>query len=128
MKLFAFETRWTAAALEAFAPPGGPGLSPEPGEVDYLRVHLKLLEASNHGARAVLRLAGVLAGLSPLWLAGRPTTLDRLPAAERADLMGRFLGVRFAPAAELAALLKLSASNAFLGTPSVRRRSGYDLR
>jgi len=126
--LLPFEKRWTTAALEAFAPPEGPGLAPRPGEVDYLGTYLRILEASNHGARLAMRFAAFMTGLSPVWLGGRLSTLAGLPVAERSRLVTRLLGLGFAPLAELATLLKLCACCALFSTPSVRERSGYDRR
>ena len=125
MLILPFERHWAAAVLEGFAPPGGEGLAPAPGEVDYLGVHLRLLAATPPTARLGLRFAVMLAALSPLWLFKRGSTLAGLPPAERAAFLGRLLRMR-GPVGELTTLLKLCASIALLGKSSVRERSGYD--
>lgn len=125
MTLFSFEKRWAAAVLEGFAPPNASGLSPKPGEADYLGVHLRILEASAPMGRLALRAAVLIAALSPLWLFQGFATMDKLSPEERSLLLSRLLRFK-GPVSELTVLLKMSASIALLGTPSIRARSGFD--
>lgn len=122
----AFERRWTAAVLEAFAPPGGPGLAPRPGEVDYVATFATLMRRTRPAAAWGLRLAIWLAALAPFWLRGRLHTVTGLTHEARARLLDELLRHRSFPVRELTLLLKVSAAMALLGTPSVRARSGYD--
>ena len=125
MTLFPFEKRWAAAILEGFAPCDGPGLAPKPAEVDWLGVHLRIFAATAPVGKLSLRLGVIITALAPLWLQGRPALISSLEPLERSRLLGRLLRLR-GPAGELANLLKMSASIALLGTPSVRARSGFD--
>lgn len=121
-----FERRWAQALLEAFAPPGGPGLAPREGEVDYLGTFATLARRARPHAAWGLRIAVWLAALAPMWLWGRLRTVSGLSRGARARLLEELLAHRSFPVRELTLLLKLSASMALLGTSSVRARSGYD--
>jgi hypothetical protein len=125
MTLFSIEKRWAKAILEGFAPESSPGLAPKPGEADFLGAHLRIYEASAPMGRLALRFGVLLAALSPIWLLRRFSTLDRLTAEERSEILGRLLAMR-GPAGELTILLKMTASIALLTPPSIRARSGFD--
>src|SRR5271169_71192 len=101
MSLFPFERRWAVAVLEGFAPPGGPGLAPRPGEADFLGTHLRIYEASGRGGRLALRMAVFVTALSPLWLFERVATFAGLPPEGRAVFLSRLLKMR-GPVGELA--------------------------
>ena len=120
------ERRWAQALLESFAPVGGPGLAPLPGEVDYLGTFGALVRRARPRAAWGLRVAVWLAALAPLWLWGRLRTVTGLSRAARTALLEELLAHRSFPVRELALLLKLAAAMALLGTSSVRARSGYD--
>ena len=124
--MMAFEKRWARHLLAAFAPPGGPGLAPAPEEVDYLGVLGRMVRGASPLAALGLRLAIWIAALAPLWLWGKLTTISKLAAERRPELLRELLGHRAFVVRELTLLLKLSAAMALLGTPSVRARSGYD--
>ena len=124
--MMAFEKRWARHLLAAFAPPEGPGLAPAPGEVDYLGVLARMVRGASPWAALGLRLAIWIAALAPLWLWGKVTTISKLAAERRTQLLRELLGHRAFVVRELTLLLKLSASMALLGTPTVRARSGYD--
>ena len=120
------ERRWAQALLESFAPPGGPGLAPREGEVDYLGTMGTLARRARPRAAWALRIAIWLAALAPLWLWGRLRTVTGLSREARAALLEELLVHRSFPVREFALLLKLAAAMALLGTGSVRARSGYD--
>lgn len=120
------ERRWARAALHAFAPAGSMGLAPGPNEVDFLACMRRMMRRSTPLAAVGLRLAVWLVAWAPLWLWGRFTTIRGLAGPRRSELLAQLLGHPSYVVRELTALLKLAASFAFLGTPSVRARSGYD--
>lgn len=126
MKLFAFERRWAQALLEAFAPPGGAGLAPEVGEVDYVGGFERMHDSFTARAALGLRAALWIGALAPLWMWGRPSRVTAMPLERRTRLMREICEHRFFLVRELAFLLKTAASFALLGTPSVRARSNYD--
>lgn len=152
MPLLAFERRQAQAILEAYAPPravdassdaeraGEPAgdelkesgerpvrlLAPRVGEVDYLRSVHRMMEASTGMARLGIHLGLFIAMWSPLWMLGRLRTMKSLPIDERSDIIGKLLRHRVFFVRELMLLLKIGASMALLGTPSVRARSNYD--
>jgi hypothetical protein len=120
------EQRYAVAVLSAFAPPGAPGLSPQEGEVDYLRAYTRLLQGSTALAALGLRAGLVLIALAPSWHWGKASMLVGLSLSDRARIVGELLRHRFFVVRELLLLVKYAASLALLGTPSVRERSGYD--
>ena len=148
MSLLFFERRQAQAILEAYAPPRAAEpelpastgssevaesgeravriLSPRPGEVDYLRSVLRMMEASTGMARLGIHLGLFIAMWSPLWLCGRWRTMAGIPIDERSEIIGRLLRHEVFFVRELMLLLKIGASMALLGTASVRARSNYD--
>jgi hypothetical protein len=125
--MLSFERRWARHVLAAFAPTGGPGLAPALEEVDYQDVFARMLRGASPWAAMGLRLALWIAALAPIWLWGRLTTVTKLAAERRPELLRQLLHHRAFAVRELTLLLKLCAAMALLGTPSVRARSGYDL-
>ena len=123
-----FERRWARQLLAGFAPTGGPGLSPLPDEVDYERAVLRMRREGTPLAALGVRLAIWIAALAPLWLWGKLATITvgALAVERRAELLRELLVHRVFAVRELTLLLKLCATMALLGTPSVRARSGYD--
>src|SRR5690349_23160067 len=73
-----------------------------------------------------MRAALWMAALAPLWLWGRLSTVSKLANERRSELLRQLLSHRAFAVRELTLLLKLAATMALLGTPSVRARSGYD--
>lgn len=124
--MMGFERRWVRHLLGAFAPSGGPGLSPLAGEVDYESAFVRMRRHATPLAALGLRAALWMAALAPLWLWGRLATVSRLAKERRSELLRQLLSHRAFAVRELTMLLKLSATMALLGTPSVRARSGYD--
>lgn len=125
------EERWADAALRAFLEPNNQGTSPTtlttaPHEVDYLVCLRRMRAASTTKAAFGLRIAVWLVALAPLWLWGKLATIQGVPLSQRTSLVGELLTHRFFVVRELMLLLKLTASIALLGTPSVRARSRYD--
>lgn len=126
MTLFAFERRWARALLEAFAPPGGPGLAPQPGEVDYVAGIQRMLDSFTQRAALGLRVALWIGALAPVWMGARLSSIAGVPMARRTQLVQRLLSHRLFLVRELMFLIKTASSFALLGTPSVRARSNYD--
>ncbi|MFW5924596.1 MAG: hypothetical protein ACOCV4_00410 [Myxococcota bacterium] len=126
MRMLAFERRWAQALLEAFAPPGGAGLAPEAGEVDYVGGFERMNDAFTARAALGLRAALWIGALAPLWMWGRPSRVTTMPLERRTRLVAEICEHRIFLVRELAFLLKTAASFALLGTPSVRARSNYD--
>ena len=146
--LTAIERRQAVAILEAFAPPRpsaqGDGkhdesvaesgerpvrcLAPREGEVDYLDSMLRMLQACNGRARLGVRLILFVAMFAPFWMLGRFRTMATMPLDDRCTIVQRLLRHRVFFIRELMMLLKIGASMALLGTPSIRARSGYDRR
>lgn len=126
MTLLGFERRWARSLLEAFAPPGGAGLAPAEGEVDYVagfeRMHGSFAGRAALGMRAALWIAA----LSPLWMWRRPWRVTKMPIERRTRLVTELLEHSVYFVRELTFLLKSAASFALLGTASVRARSNYD--
>lgn len=124
--MIGLERRWVAQLLDAFAPSGGPGLAPLPNEVDYVGAFARMLRHATPLAACGMRVALWMAALAPLWLWGRLSTVSKLASERRSELLRELLSHRAFAVRELTLLLKLAASMALLGTPSVRARSGYD--
>ena len=124
--MLAFEKRWVALTLEGFSPPGGPGLAPRPGEVDYLDVFCEILRHSTPLSRIGMRFALWLTVTSPIWLERRLRLLPTLAVQERSLLLDRLLENPHFIVREMANLLKMGACLALLGAPSVRARCGYE--
>ena len=124
--MLAFERTWAVSVLEGFAPSGGPGLSPEADEVDYLGALQKMMRASTGRAAFGLRVAVWIVALAPMWMLGKVGTIRSLAPAGRAELLRRLLAHRFFLVRELTLLLKLGACMAIFARPSLRERSGYD--
>ncbi len=124
------EEAWALDLLAAFAPPANEGpnaqLSALPGEVDYLKTLRRMRALSTPLAAFGLRAAVWLLAWAPLWLDGRWLTSSRLQLSERCGLLRRLLAHKSFAVRELSLLLKLVASMALLGAPTVRARSGYD--
>jgi hypothetical protein len=125
-RLLQIERRWAEQALAAFAPDGGTGLVPQPGEVDYATAFHRMLQEVTPWAALGLRLGLWLVALAPLWLWQRARTIGSLAVGERPALLRALLVHRVFAVRELTLLLKLCAAMALLGAPSVRARSGYD--
>ena len=124
--MMGFERRWARHLLAAFAPGEGPGLAPLPGEVDYVATFARMYREATPLAALGLRLALWIAALAPLWLWGKLATISKVAVERRPQLLRELLVHRAFAVRELSLLLKLTASMALLGTPSVRARSGYD--
>jgi hypothetical protein len=77
-------------------------------------------------ARIGLFLGVWMAWLAPVWMTLRLRTLGSLAPAERATILNAMSRHRSYAVRELTLLLKIVASMALLGVPSVRARSGYD--
>jgi hypothetical protein len=121
-----WENSWATEVLSAFTQEGATGLTPTPGEVDYLRTYARMRRGSTKLAAFGLRAALWMVALAPLWFFGRLATFSRLARRERSELLGRLLVHHSFAVRELTMLLKLTAAMALLGTSSVRARSGYD--
>ncbi|MBI5515333.1 MAG: hypothetical protein HY909_16260 [Deltaproteobacteria bacterium] len=126
MTFTSVERRWITATMEAFAHEGAPGLSPRPGEVDWLGTVEAMYLASNPRGRLGVRLGVLFAGLAPLWTLTALCTLPGLPLGRRTELLSKLLYHRWFAVRGLVLLLKLAASFALLGVRAVRDRSGYD--
>jgi hypothetical protein len=122
-----WEQSWAADVLGSFAPAGsGGGLTPLPGEVDYLATMRRMVQSSTPLAGFGLRVALWMVVFAPFWLLGRWVTFSKLALRDRVELLSRLLRHTSFVVRELSLLLKLTAAIALLGTPSVRARSGYD--
>jgi hypothetical protein len=121
-----FEQAWTSDVLTAFTEDAVPGLTPLPGEVDYLKTFRRMRSRSTAFCALGLRLAIWMVAFAPLWLHGRLATFSKLAGSERTQLLDRLLAHKSFAVRELTTLLKLTAAMALLGTASVRARSGYD--
>jgi hypothetical protein len=128
-----WELSWAVDVLAAFAPSSTEGraaarraLTPQDGEVDYLRTWRRMVRGSTPMAALGMRVGLWMVAFAPIWLMGRFTTFSELARAERTELLSRLLRHTSVLVRELALLLKFSAAVALLGTPSVRARSGYD--
>ncbi len=126
--MLSFERRWAEVLLASFAPPGGPGLAPRPGEVDYLAAYETLRTRSTRLAGVGLRGALWLVALSPWWLGRSIWLLPAMPHSARVEVLAELLEHRVFAIREATFLLKLAACLALLGSESVRARSGYDGR
>ncbi len=120
------EERWADAALRAFLDPTSDGLTAARHEVDYMMCLRRMRRASTKPAAFGLRFAVWLVALAPFWLWGNLSTVLSLPLPRRTALIQQLLTHRLFVVRELMLLLKLTASIALLGAPSVRARSRYD--
>jgi hypothetical protein len=121
-----FEQDWTSDVLAAFTQDEAQGLSPLPGEVDYVKTFRRMRGGATGLCALGLRVAIWMVAFAPLWLHGRLLTFSKLARGERTQLLGRLLAHHSFAVRELTMLLKLTAAMALLGTASVRARSGYD--
>lgn len=131
MKLTHLEARWLNAFANAIAPPmdgdgDGTRLVVNPGEVDYRRTFESLNAPAGLKVRAGLHALLAAMALSPVWHRGQLTTFDKLPANEAESLMVELESHRFQVVRELMMLMKVQVSMALFGTPSIRKKSGYD--
>jgi hypothetical protein len=124
--MWKFEQRWAECALSSFIDDEGAGLVPLPNEVDYLKCFQRMRAQATPLAALGLRTAVWLIALAPIWLGVAARTLSSCKSRERTKIMSRLLSDRRFVVRELAMLLKLVASAALLGEPSIRARSGYD--
>lgn len=122
----AFERRWAVDLLSAFAPEGGAGLAPLPGEVDYLAMLQRMRRGATKLAALGLRAALWVVAFAPLWQRGQLQTLSALSSQARAGTLAELLVHRSFLVRELTLLLKLCASMALFASKSVRARSAYD--
>ena len=121
-----FEQDWTSDVLAAFTQEEAQGLTPLPGEVDYVRAFRRMRGGATGFCSLGLRLAIWMVAFAPLWLHGRVATFSTLARRDRTQLLSRLLAHKNFAVRELTMLLKLTAAMALLGTASVRARSGYD--
>jgi hypothetical protein len=120
------EQDWTSDVLAAFIQEEAQGLTPLPGEVDYVKTFRRMRGGSTSLCAFGLRVAIWMVAFAPLWLHGRFATFSRLARRDRTQLLARLLAHKVFAVRELTNLLKLTAAMALLGTASVRARSGYD--
>lgn len=132
MQLTRWEKRWLTAIFEGFAPPAASTsadvglLQPRPDEVDWAGAFVQLNEGGSPIAQGGLRAAIHLIGTSPAWMGAGAATMDALPVEARAALLDKLAQHPLRLVRELTWLMKVQASMALFGTPSVRARSGYD--
>jgi hypothetical protein len=124
--MFAFEKRWAEAVLSAFTPPGEGRLAPAPGEVDFGGTMGRLFVVCGTKMALGFRLSLWIAALAPIWMWGKLSTAVSLSVARRTELLRDLCGHRLHLLRELGLLLKLAASLALLGTPTVLARTHYD--
>src|SRR5262245_44816661 len=87
-----WELDWARDVLSAFAPiESGAGLSPLPGEVDYLTTLRRMVRCSTPLAGLGLRFALWMVAFAPFWLLGRWVTFSKLALRERSELLSRLL-------------------------------------
>lgn len=125
-RLTTFERGWAAAMVGGFAPAGGAGLAPTPGEVDYVGAFELMCRSTTRLAAFGMRLALWMSVLAPMFVWGRATTALRLSPERRSKLLGEMLTHRFMLVRELTVLLKLVASFAMFRVAALRIRSHYD--
>ena len=125
--LTAWERRQAAAVLEAFAPPGGPGLAP-PRDAD-----LPFAETLERAVRAAcgrgalgFRLALLTAALYPTLAHRRPSTMAGLSRGERTRYLAELSRHPNPTVRDFVMLLKIASSFALLADPGLRAASGYD--
>ncbi len=85
-----------------------------------------MAEGSNAKAVFGLHAAVWLVALSPVWMLGRPQTIDEVPAETRTELIAKMVSHRLFFVRGLATLLKLATSLALMRSPAVRARTRYD--
>lgn len=125
--MLGFERKWAKDVLGGFAPVGGPGFAPRPGEVDYGQAAQRMMQASTRKAAFGLRIGLWLAGLAPLWLLGKFQTFGALSRELRTEVLRRLLTHRWYFVRELTLFLKVTACMALFGLPALRQRARYDL-
>lgn len=126
--MFAFERAWIHPVLSGFAPEATrEGLVPREGEVDYVRAFHLMRNASTPLAQLGIRIALFMAATAPLWMTFRFKTMAGLRQEQRAPILSRMLEHKVFFVRELTMLLKIGASFALVGTPSIRARANVDL-
>lgn len=124
--MMAFEKRWAESILEAFAPPGGPGLAPRAGETRYADALERMSASATRTAALGLRIALWLAVVAPMFVWGRFVLAPTLAIGERARMLGELLRHRSFLVRELVLLLKIGAAFALFARPEMRAASNYD--
>lgn len=124
--MFAFEKRWLTRILEAFAPPGSKGLSPDENAVDYVHSYTRMVSSATLKARIGMRAAIWIVAICPMLIWGRFRLAPNLPMSERTHLLRALLSHSSFLLRELTLLMKLGASMAIFATPGMRAKSGYD--
>lgn len=124
--MMAFERRWAESILEAFAPPGGPGLAPRAGETRYAEALERMAASATRTAALGMRLALWLAVVAPVLVWGRLVLAPTLAIGERARMLGELLRHRSFLVRELVLLLKITAAFALFARPEMRAASNYD--
>ena len=128
MNLTRTERRWLSVVLPSFLDPTAGGLGLRPGEVDFVHGALTMYGASSALGRLGMRVALVVAMLSPVFLFGRFVSLAALGPAERSAALERICTHRLFALRGLGVLLKLAASMAMFRVATVRARSNHDRR
>ena len=126
MRFTALERRWITDSMESFAPVGNAGLTVAAGEVDFVRAVETFAANSTLRGKLGLRLAVWMAGLAPLIILGQLRTISSMAMDARAEVITRLQTHRVYAIRGLSLLIKVGASFAIFGDPSLRARSGYD--
>ncbi len=122
--LTAWERRQAAAVLEAFVAPGGPGLSPHPGEEpDYAATFERAVRAACGRGALGFRLALLTAALYPGFAMRRFRTMAGLSRGERTRWLLALSRHANPTVRDFVLLLKVSASFALLAEPRLRQRA-----
>ncbi|MBL8604343.1 MAG: hypothetical protein JNK72_20630 [Myxococcales bacterium] len=126
MGFFAFERRWLAVILPAYAG-ASEGLVVAEGEVDWLGAADAMLARSHPQARLGMHLATWVVWFAPGFLGGGASTLGAMAPEARGEFLSKMLGDARLGVRGMALMLKLTACMAMFKSAAVRGRSGYDL-
>ncbi len=122
-----WERRQAAAVLEAFAPPGGPGLAPPEGlDLAFASTFEEAVRAACGRGALGFRLSLLTAAVYPALATRRPVTMAGLPRGERTRWLRQLARHPNPTVRDFVMLLKVAASFALLRGSALRRRSGYD--
>ena len=122
-----WERRQAAAVLEAFAPPGGPGLAPPAGaDLPFAETLERAVRAACGRGALGFRLALLTAALYPTVVRRWPSTMAGLARGERTRYLADLARHPNPTVRDFVMLLKIAASFALLADPALRAASGYD--
>ncbi len=128
MSFTSFERRWIEAILSTFVSDeaGDGALAVPEGEVDWAGAAKKMTDAACGKGRFGFRAAVWIVSVAPLFVIGRPALFASLGREDRRRVLSAVVKSPYLLFRGLGVFLKLAASMAAFGVPSVRRQTNYE--